>query len=85
MVRVYRNALPEHTIYRDEGCELAPACLDCWLPRCKDEPYDVRPAQGDGVLALAQAGVKVNEIARVFGLSRRTVFRRLRLARAARA
>lgn len=29
--------LPEHTVYVDTGCEVAPWCLECPLPRCKYE------------------------------------------------
>ena len=28
--------------FRDTGCELAPSCLSCWLPRCR---YDLAPGE----------------------------------------
>jgi len=28
------DLLPEHCHYRDDGCSLAPACLECPFPRC---------------------------------------------------
>jgi hypothetical protein len=29
--------LPEFCHYKDEGCDLAPSCLDCALPECKED------------------------------------------------
>ncbi len=80
------DALPEHLEYRDEGCELAPRCLECPLPRCKhDEPGGARHLKvetRDGEIArvwLASGGrIRVNELAQRYGLSRRSVFRILR-------
>lgn len=37
--------LPEQTVYVDTGCEVAPRCLECPLPRCKyEEPGGRVPA-----------------------------------------
>ena len=36
---VRRDTLPEHTDYRDTGCDLSRSCLRCPLARCK---YDAR-------------------------------------------
>ncbi|MBN1189721.1 MAG: hypothetical protein JXA46_08210 [Dehalococcoidales bacterium] len=33
------DLLPEFCHYRDEGCELAPACLECPFPDCIYEQY----------------------------------------------
>ena len=40
------DALPEHTRYRDDGCDLFTSCLTCPLPRCRyDVPGGARDAQ----------------------------------------
>ena len=31
------DLLPEYVHYRDEGCDLAPSCLECPFPECKDD------------------------------------------------
>ncbi|HXF50100.1 MAG TPA: helix-turn-helix domain-containing protein [Dehalococcoidia bacterium] len=83
-----RDALPEHMTYRDEGCELAPRCLECPLPRCKyDEPGGARRLRVEtrdrALIDVWRAeGLTVNELARRFGVSRRSVFRILQAARA---
>lgn len=83
------TALPRHgwhgdDTYRDTGCELAPACLTCPLPRCRyDEPGGVGAAQALAervdrnrrIVALRGTGVEAREIASVVGVSVRSVFR----------
>ena len=80
------DALPEHTRYRDRGCDLFASCLTCPLPRCR---YDV-PGGARTMLNRVRdqeirrlrldAGLPVDEIAGRFGVSRRTVFRVLQRA-----
>ena len=78
-----QDALPEHVEYRDRGCDLFPSCLSCPLPRCRyDEPGGVRAMLNrvrDREIRRMRFddGVAVNEIARRFQVSRRTVFRAL--------
>lgn len=82
--RVVRlEALPEHTEYRDTGCEVAPSCLSCPLPQCR---YDVG-AGGAGIATLRRreraaeirarlaAGQSGPQIAEELGVSLRTVWR----------
>lgn len=82
-----RDALPEHMTYRDEGCELAPRCLACPLPRCKyDEPGGARRLRVETrdealVAAWRRERLSVNDLARRYGISRRSVFRILKAAR----
>lgn len=81
-----RNAFPEALDYEDTGCEIHPACLTCPLLRCRyDEPgglKTIRLSARDKEIARArEAGRSLAEITRRFGLSRRSVFRRLALAR----
>lgn len=84
--RVREDALPEHTEYRDEGCDIHPHCLTCPLPRCRyDEPGGLRAIlnahRDQQIIALRLQGVGIEELARRFRVSRRTVFRALEKAR----
>lgn len=84
--RVRADALPEHTRYRDDGCDIHPHCLTCPLPRCRyDEPGGLRALlneyRGQQMLALRRQGATVDALAQRFRLSRRTVFRVLASAR----
>lgn len=78
--KVRADALPEHTRYRDDGCDIHPHCLTCPLPRCRyDEPGGLRALlnayRDRQIVELRQRGVAVDELAQRFGLSRRTIFR----------
>ena len=80
MRRVRADALPEHTHYRDDGCDIHPHCLTCPLPRCRyDEPGGLRAMlnsyRDERIVALRRQGAAVDEIAERYALSRRTVFR----------
>lgn len=82
------DALPEYIDYQDTGCDLYPSCLNCPLPRCRyDSPGGARAMLRVGRDAAIVAGYRrgkgVDELARMFAVSRRTVFRVLRAARAA--
>ncbi len=81
--QAYSNAYPEGTDYRDEGCDLHPACLTCPFERCK---YDIPSSERSDVTfnerleqvrALHGRGLTVKAIAKHLGMSRRTVFRYL--------
>ncbi len=78
--RVRADSLPEHTRYRDDGCEVNPSCLTCPLPRCRyEEPGGLRGLingyRDRQIVELRLQGAPVHEIAERFALSRRTVFR----------
>jgi hypothetical protein len=87
LLKPRRDALPEHTQYIDGGCDLHPSCLTCPLVRCRyDEPGGARKLRSDerdrAILRLHRQGsLKVEAVARSFGVSRRTVFRVLARAR----
>lgn len=76
-----QDLLPELCDYQDEGCGLAGSCLSCPLPRCiYDEPQErhkrsrkVRDEEVKHLYRVGRAGV--GELARRFGLSRRTIYR----------
>lgn len=74
-----RDALPEHTTYRDTDCELNPTCLDCPLAQCRyDGPSRYRPdvaARRERVLTMRREGKTVTAVAEALGMSRRNVFR----------
>uniref|UniRef100_A0A6M3LXX3 Putative transposase n=1 Tax=viral metagenome TaxID=1070528 RepID=A0A6M3LXX3_9ZZZZ len=66
--------------YQDTGCELAPSCLNCPFPVCReDDGYTVRAfikrRRDAEILELCQAGLSVGELAERFGLSERSIWR----------
>lgn len=75
------DALPEYVDYEDTGCDLYASCLSCPLPRCRyDDPGGatamLRTGRDEAILNYAQRdGVSVDNLAEMFGLSRRTIFR----------
>ena len=82
---IRKDALPDTVDYRDTGCELAPSCLNCPLPRCQyeDEPAEVRAwliaARDREIVLLRQRyHAPVSALARTYRLTRRTIFRILR-------
>ena len=70
---------PEHVDYRDEGCDLAPECLACPLPRCRhDDPgwlrREAKEKRNRDLLAVRrEEGLGVVALANRFGLSRSMV------------
>ncbi len=81
------DALPEYTEYADTGCDCYPSCLHCPLPKCRfDQPGGaaamLRGGRDSAILRLAARGdVTIEQLAAMFGLSRRTIFRVLRTGR----
>lgn len=79
-----RDALPEHTHYTDHGCELFRACLECPFETCQYETPGgagaMRRSARNAALAMAAGTERASagELAAMFGLSTRTVFRVLR-------
>ena len=78
---------PEHVDYRDEGCEVAPKCLACPLPRCRhDDPRgqrrEAKEKRNRDLLAVRRdEGLGVQALAKRFGLSRSMVHRILKEAK----
>ncbi|MYB40839.1 MAG: hypothetical protein F4X76_01340 [Chloroflexi bacterium] len=78
---VRADALPEQVEYRDQGCDLFPSCLHCPLPRCRyDEPGGARAMLNrirdrEMRRLRREHALPVDEIARRYRVSRRTVFR----------
>ena len=74
------RGLPENTVYRDTGCDLAPSCLECPLALCKyDDPnserVDRNVMRDTAIVKLFASGLKVSEIASRVNISDRTVYR----------
>jgi len=78
------DLLPEYCRYRDEGCELAASCLNCPFSQCVyDQPGGrqgmVKKIRDRLMLNLFSGeGETVKELARLFGVSERTVQRALK-------
>ena len=73
-----KGGLPEHTTYRDDGCDLQPACLSCSLPRCRmDLPPGVARAilQARQLHELLAEGLTMDQAAVALRLSRRQTYR----------
>lgn len=80
------DLIPEHTDYSDGGCELFPYCLNCPFPHCVyDEPRGKQRRKKElrnrQILKAYGDGAGVGEIARRFGVSRRTIQRALKASR----
>ncbi len=75
---------PEYCQYQDEGCDLAGSCLACPFPRCVyDEPRGrqrlLKSRRDQEIVRLFQKkGKAAAELARLFGISQRTVQRILK-------
>ena len=81
--RRWIDDLPEYTRFRDEGCDVAPSCLNCPLPQCKyDDPAGLHRQKRDGrneeIRSLRRQGKSPSEIAQTFGIAVRTVYRALK-------
>jgi len=68
--------------YLDEGCDLFPSCLNCPLPQCRyDEPgrrQKGKELRNMEIIRLHSEGKGIKELARRFGVSKRTVHRVMR-------
>jgi hypothetical protein len=74
---------PEYCHYRDEGCEYARSCLDCPFPQCLfEEPRGrqrwMKGQRNREIHRLFDEGRKIGELARMFGVSRRTIQRAIK-------
>ncbi len=66
-------------LFPDEGCELAPHCLTCPLPRCRWDtlirsPSPARIARNADIVTRVQHGEEIKDVARAVGLSPRRVW-----------
>lgn len=75
----------EHEQFKDTGCDVAPHCLTCPLPRCRFDEPRAEYRQAVTVLNLERnqqirtlmtwPDATPTTVAATFGVSRRTVFR----------
>jgi hypothetical protein len=78
---------PEYCHYKDDGCEFAESCLNCPFPECiyaqpGGKHQWLKELRDREVLRLFTAqGKGVEELAFVFGVSRRTIQRILKRAK----
>ena len=78
-----KDLRPEYCRYQDEGCEYAPACLDCPFPQCLyDAPRGrqrwLKELRDREIARLYREGRMVAELAEIFEVSLRTVQRALK-------
>ena len=83
---VRKDALPEDSHYYDDGCEVSPSCLTCYLVKCRyDYPQGLKTvrhqAQVDRTAYLRGLGYACDVIADLMQSSVRSVHRRLATAR----
>ena len=80
------DRLPDYVDYSDDGCSLFPSCLECPLTRCR---YDEQPGGRRAATRLRDrdlmrerrlGGKSAADLARSFGVSKRTVQRIIRRA-----
>jgi hypothetical protein len=76
----------EYVNWKDRGCDLSPACLECPLPRCVEDVARGRQKRRLGVRSVSMSemwgrGNTVREIAAAFTVSIRTVQRVLQASR----
>ena len=90
LMPVRSDTLPEHSTYRDGGCEVASSCLRCSLPMCKfDDPgwvqRESRRGRDKAILrARREEDLSVSAVATRFRVSTRTVHRVLQTGGATR-
>jgi hypothetical protein len=77
------DLLPEFFRYKDEGCDLAAACLNCPFPQCIYEQPGGRQRwlkmtrNREIIRLFTREGKEIKELALMFGVSTRTVQRAL--------
>lgn len=76
----------EPTIYRDQGCSIAPACLSCPLLQCKYDTPEIPPTKLRAIVQRAtriremrRLNLSVEEAARRWKITTRTVYRMIQL------
>jgi DNA-binding transcriptional ArsR family regulator len=79
-----KDLLPEEFPLENDGCELWPHCLTCPFPYCiKEEPWGkekwLKAGRARRMQELHREGKSTGDIARIFGVSARTVQRALKL------
>ena len=81
-----RHMIDDECNWKDKGCEFYPSCLNCPLPVCIEEEPRGRQklrkrAREHRIAALRREGKSIAEIAVMFSLSRRSIYRALSMNR----
>ena len=90
-ITLHKTGLPEHTDFKDTGCDIHPFCLTCPRPLCRyDEPdlYSLRrrkerttDRRAEAVRLRVTLGLSAEEAAAHMGVTERSVHRLLAGAR----
>jgi hypothetical protein len=77
------DLLPEYCRYQDDGCEFADSCLNCPFPDCiyaqpGGRQQWLKSLRDKEVLKLHSQSKSVKELAKMFGVSSRTIQRILK-------
>jgi hypothetical protein len=74
-----KDSRPEFVHYKDEGCELAPSCLECPFEKCILEEGGIasvlKKERNQEIKNLATQGITELELAERYGVSLRTIQR----------
>ena len=74
-----KDSRPEFVHYKDEGCELAPSCLECPFEKCILEEGGVatvrKKERNQEIKELANKGMGIPELADRFRVNIRTIKR----------
>jgi len=70
------DGLPESNNYTDTGCNISPSCLRCPLKRCKYDAPDLTLVNTE-ISALYKSGWSVDLLCEKYGMTERTVYRRI--------
>ena len=78
-----KDLRPEYCQYRDEGCKVSGSCLQCPLTQCIfDKPRGqhrmLKTVRDRQMIALFHQGKSTTELAKRFGVTRRTIQRVLK-------
>lgn len=61
--------------YKDQGCSLAPSCLNCPLPQCRYDAPQAAASRRADVVAAFEGGETLESLAERFGVSTIDVWR----------
>lgn len=83
---VRKDALPEDSTYFDDGCDVFPSCLTCYLVKCRyDYPQGLQTVRHQALVErtayLRGLGYACDVIADLMQSSVRAVYRRLAASR----
>lgn len=82
---VRKYMLVDGTKYADTGCSLAPSCLNCPFEQCRydvqKQPDRERMERASQIKEMVDSGFGIDYVAGHFEISRRTLFRALKMVK----